>query len=63
MMAVGPPEIQLPVGEEVEVVVADNTLVEILCPFRSLPTPSVTWVKVQSDGKREEINSLAGGFT
>ena len=59
----GKPEIQLSEGEELEVVVADNSLVEIECPFLSLPLPTVTWVKIQSDGRREEINSLAGGFT
>ena len=59
----GPPEIGLPEGEEVEVVVADNSVVEIKCPFRSFPPPTVIWVKVQSDGRREEINSLSGGFT
>ena len=62
-VSAGPPEIQLPQGGDVEVAVADNSTVEIKCPFRSLPAPSVTWFKVQSDGKSEEINSLAGGFT
>ena len=62
-VSAGLPEIQLPPGDDVEVAVADNSTVEIKCPFRSLPAPSVTWFKVQSDGKNEEINSLAGGFT
>ena len=44
-------------------IVAENSVVEIKCPFRSLPLPDVTWRKIASDGKKEEINSLAGGFT
>ena len=59
----GPPEISLP-RERQEVIVAGNSVVEIKCPFRSLPLPKVTWIiKIGSDGRREEINSLAGGFT